>query len=82
VAAAPPSPIGEGGGADDDRAKQQTAQGCADHDLPAGLAVPDDNWLAFRLGTGGDHVLKEGSLGMDHVRDRLAGASLGSELRK
>lgn len=59
VHATPAGPVGERRACQDDGAEQLGAHGSGHHDLPAGLAVADDDRLAFRFGMAGNDGFQE-----------------------
>ena len=66
-------PVGERRSGQDDRPSQVRPDRRHHHRLPAGLAVGDDDWLAFGLRMALGDVLDERSLCAADVFDRLSG---------
>jgi hypothetical protein len=74
-----PGPIGEGRPGKHDRARQIGADRRRHHDLPAGLAIGDDDGLAFRLAVPGGDFLDKDRLGLTDLLDRLSRRRLRQE---
>ena len=71
IAAAHAGPVAERRSGEQDGPDDVGFDGGHHHDLPAGLAVGDDDGFAFRLGMARRHLLDERRLGGAHVLDGL-----------
>ena len=71
ILAANPGPVGERRSGEHDHAGQLRPDRRHHHDLPAGLAIGDDDRLAFGLGAALGDLLQKDRLGATDVFDRL-----------